>query len=206
MNSLERSIGFCMACLILGLSRLAFSAELSPQFGELLENGLRSKGPVQLEVFLKLDPIQKFCSESNVNVQSDKAGLLMSEALEQIQYPNDGDYVGDWKEGERIAQSGKGLRFNDSDDTKNGGNCYACHQIRKEELAYGTLGPSLYQYGKLRGYSREVLRYTWGKIFNPQAFLVCSNMPRYGHKGILTMKQMRDIMGLLLDPESPVNE
>jgi sulfur-oxidizing protein SoxX len=130
----------------------------------------------------------------------------MSEELEQIEYPIDEDYIGDWREGERIAQSGKGLRFNDSDDTKNGGNCYACHQIRKQELAYGTLGPSLYGYGKLRGYSREVLRYTWAKIFNPQAFLICSNMPRYGHKGILTMEQLRDIMGLLLDPKSPVNE
>ena len=102
--------------------------------------------------------------------------------------------------------SGKGLRFNDTNDTENGGNCYACHQIRKDELAYGTLGPSLYQYGKLRGYSDEVLRYTWAKIFNPQAFLMCSNMPRYGHNGILTVKQMRNILALLLDPQSPVNE
>ncbi|MDC1311534.1 sulfur oxidation c-type cytochrome SoxX [Burkholderiales bacterium] len=206
MNLVSRPIKFTILCLVLGVSKLAFSTELNPQFHELLENGLRSKGPVQLEFFLQLDPIQKFCSESSVDIQGDKASLLMSEARQQIQYPDDGDYVGDWREGEKIAQSGKGLRFNDSDDTKNGGNCYACHQIRKEELAYGTLGPSLYQYGKLRGYSKEILRYTWGKIFNPQAFLICSNMPRYGHKGILTMEQMRDLMGLLLDPESPVNE
>jgi sulfur-oxidizing protein SoxX len=197
---------FWMVSLIIGLSKSAIAEDLSPELGELLEKGLRSKGPVQLEQFLNPDPIQEFCSDPNANIHGDEAGALMSEELEQIEYPIDEDYIGDWREGERIAQSGKGLRFNDSDDTKNGGNCYACHQIRKQELAYGTLGPSLYGYGKLRGYSREVLRYTWAKIFNPQAFLICSNMPRYGHKGILTMEQLRDIMGLLLDPKSPVNE
>ncbi len=206
MAFVRSRVGFWAACFILGLSKIAAADNPSPELGVLLEEGLRSKGPVKVEQFLQLDPIQKFCSESGVNIHSEEAGALMSEALEQIQYPDDDDYVGDWREGERIAQSGKGLRFNDSDDTINGGNCYACHQIRKEELAYGTLGPSLYQYGKLRGYSMQVLRYTWAKIFNPQAFLICSNMPRYGHKGILTMGQMRDIMGLLLDPKSPVNE
>ena len=206
MKFLRYAVGFWMAVAIFGFSKVTIADELNPQVSELLESGLRSKGPVQLERFLNLDPIQKFCSDLNVNIHSDEASSLMSEALEQIKYPDDGDYIGDWEEGERIAQSGKGLRFNDSFDTKNGGNCYACHQIRNEELAYGTLGPSLYQYGKLRGYSREVLRYTWEKIFNPQAFLICSNMPRYGHQGILTMEQMKDIMGLLLDPESPVNQ
>jgi hypothetical protein len=33
----------------------------------------------------------------------------------------------------------------------NGGNCYNCHQISKEEISFGTIGPSLYNYGKLRG-------------------------------------------------------
>jgi sulfur-oxidizing protein SoxX len=31
-------------------------------------------------------------------------------------------------------------------------------------------------------------------------------MPRFGHAGILTADQMRDVMALLLDPKSPVNE
>jgi sulfur-oxidizing protein SoxX len=31
-------------------------------------------------------------------------------------------------------------------------------------------------------------------------------MPRAGHKGILSEAQLKDIMALLLDPKSPVNQ
>ena len=31
-------------------------------------------------------------------------------------------------------------------------------------------------------------------------------MPRFGHEKLLTEKQMKDIMALLLDPNSPVNK
>ena len=30
-------------------------------------------------------------------------------------------------------------------------------------------------------------------------------MPRFGHNGILTEQQMKDLIALLLDPHSPVN-
>jgi sulfur-oxidizing protein SoxX len=178
----------------------------SPNLNDLLHGGLQSKGPVNFTKFFDQDSTQKFCSELKPVVSSDEAKRLMSENLKGIKFLEDGAYIGDWARGELIAQSGKGLRFNDSENTKNGGNCYACHQIQKEELAHGTLGPSLYRYGEMRGYSDEVIRYTWTKIFNPQALLICSNMPRYGHNKILSISEMRDIMALLLDPESPVNQ
>ena len=48
-----------------------------------------------------------------------------------------------------IAQSGYGLRFTDYPPrSANGGNCYACHQMTRQEVSYGTLGPSLLAYGK----------------------------------------------------------
>ncbi len=31
-------------------------------------------------------------------------------------------------------------------------------------------------------------------------------MPRFGHAGLLDEKQIRDVMGLLLDPRSPLNQ
>ena len=31
-------------------------------------------------------------------------------------------------------------------------------------------------------------------------------MPRFGHKGILTEEQIKDVVALLIDPESPVNK
>ncbi|MFZ9408190.1 MAG: sulfur oxidation c-type cytochrome SoxX, partial [Burkholderiaceae bacterium] len=93
----------------------------------------------------------------------------------------------------------------DAPNTVAGGNCYACHQLSKEEVSYGTIGPSLYQYGKLRGESEPILKYTWGKIWNSHAFNACTNMPRFGDAGILNEAQIRHVMALLLDPASPVN-
>ena len=78
-------------------------------------------------------------------------------------------------------------------------------QLTKEEVSFGTIGPSLYQYGKIRGPSEDMQRYTYGKVYNPQAYTACSNMPRFGHKAILTEQQMKDVVALLLDPQSPVN-
>ncbi len=66
--------------------------------------------------------------------------------------------MGDWRSGEKIAQSGFGGRFNDKPGTINGGNCYACHQITKKELSYGTLGPSLLNYGKTRDFDPKEAR------------------------------------------------
>ena len=49
------------------------------------------------------------------------------------------------------------------------------------------------------------MRYTWGKLWNSKAYNACSGMPRFGHAGVLTPAQIRDLMALLLDPASPVN-
>jgi sulfur-oxidizing protein SoxX len=126
--------------------------------------------------------------------------------LAAIKWPADNKWLGDYKKGEAVAQNGRGLTSTDKADGVNGGNCYNCHQISKQEVAHGTIGPSLYNYGKIKGNSDETLRYTWGKIYNAKASNACSNMPRAGHMGIITEEQIRDLMALLLDPQSPVNQ
>ena len=75
-----------------------------------------------------------------------------------IQYPADGKLSGDWKKGEALAQSGYGMRFTDRPPNRpNGGNCYACHQLTKAEVSYGTIGraPRLRQAEGLRRGSDE---------------------------------------------------
>jgi sulfur-oxidizing protein SoxX len=95
----------------------------------------------------------------------------------------------------------------------NGGNCYNCHQVSKTEISFGTIGPSLYNYGKLRGVAdpadasaKAVVEYTWGKLYNAKAYNACSGMPRFGHAGLLDETQLKHLMALLLDPKSPVNQ
>ncbi len=153
--------------------------------------------------------IQAVCSDSQLKgkeVPKAEREALEKKVLATIKYPADGKYLGDYKQGERIAQSGVGLQWSDNEKTVNGGNCYACHQIAPQEISYGNIGPTLLGYGKLRGYDERVVKYTWGKIWNTHAYNLCSQMPRYGDAGILSEAQIKDVMALLLDPGSPVNK
>jgi sulfur-oxidizing protein SoxX len=154
------------------------------------------------------DEMQALCSKYSRDLPKDVAARIEASQQATIRYPASGNLMGDWREGEKIAQDGWGLRFTDtgSPNRKNGGNCYACHQLSPQELSYGTLGPSLYQFGKLRGYSEEMRKYAYGKIYNADAYNACSGMPRFGHNGILTEQQIRDVVALLMDPASPVNQ
>jgi len=138
--------------------------------------------------------------------------MAIADAIRQrekatIVYPPDGKILGDWKMGEAIAQSGYGQRFTDFPPrSANGGNCYACHQMTRQEVSYGTLGPSLLQYGKIRGFSDADGKAAYEKVYNSHAALPCSNMPRFGANKILTVEQIKDIVALMMNPESPVNK
>jgi sulfur-oxidizing protein SoxX len=99
------------------------------------------------------------------------------------------------------------MRFTDYPPRRaNGGNCYACHQLTKKEVSYGTLGPSLSQYGKLRDFKPEAVKAAYEKIYNSQAVLACSNMPRFGANKVLTIEQIKDAVALLMSPDSPLNK
>jgi sulfur-oxidizing protein SoxX len=156
---------------------------------------------------MKQDEAQALCTQYRNSPPKDVAERIEKAQQATIQYPASGKLIGDWRQGEKIAQDGYGLRFTDTDTKRpNGGNCYACHQIAPREISFGTLGPSLFGYGKLRGSSEAIQRYTYAKVYNSQAFSACSNMPRLGHNGVLTAEQITHVVALLLDPESPVNK
>jgi sulfur-oxidizing protein SoxX len=171
----------------------------------LIKSDFKSKGPATVERVGAQDEAQQLCSADKAPPAA-KAAALQAAQLKDVKYPADGNYLGDWKAGEKIAQNGRGMQSSDKAGDANGGNCYACHQVSKEEISFGNIGPSLHQYGKLRGNSEAILKYTWAKLYNAQAFNACSKMPRFGHNGVLDEKQLKDVMALLLDPESPVNK
>jgi len=155
---------------------------------------------------LILDDMQKACTKSRNNPDAATAEKLEAEAKASIKYPEDGKFLGDWKNGEKIAQDGRGLRYNDKVNVSSGGNCYACHQIDKAELAYGTIGPSLAEYGKLHEFTEAANKATYEKIYNSHIAIACSNMPRFGTQGILTIEQIKDVTALLMSKDSPVNK
>jgi sulfur-oxidizing protein SoxX len=152
------------------------------------------------------DETQSACSRYRNNPPDAEANAIMERETKSIVYPADGAVIGDWKEGEKIAQNGRGGQFSDKPDTVNGGNCYACHQLAKSELAFGTLGPSLSEYGKLREFSPDAAKAAYAKIYNAQSTFACSNMPRFGAHKFLTEQQIKDVVAYLFDPDSPVNK
>ncbi len=201
------------AVLLAGCATGPSPQELDAQAAAMMKAGFREQG------IAKLDRIQQDLGQSacSSDKQPDEATAkrIETESLATIRWPAGGQYLGDWKQGERLAQNGRGMTWtDDSTDPKgNGAQCYNCHQIDKAEISYGTIGPSLWNYGKLRAVkdpadpaAAAVVQYTWGKLWNSKAYAACSNMPRFGHKGLLNEEQIRHLMALLLDPKSPVNQ
>jgi L-cysteine S-thiosulfotransferase len=189
-----------------GCATAPSDAEVSAKAASMLKSAFKEQGQAKLDR-LDQDDTQRACSlPAGKSVPKDVAARIEQENLASIRWPADGKYVGDWKNGEKIAQEGRGMQYSDDPKVAAGANCYACHQLAPQELSFGTIGPSLYQFGKRRGYSEETRKYAYGKIFNAEAYSACTNMPRFGHKGILTEAQIKDVVALLVDPESPVNK
>lgn len=203
------------AALVAGCSTSGGGVDYDKLAADVTKASFQDKNIVKVSA-LTQDENMAACSAANVSGQplpEAQAKAIEAAAMKTIKWPADGKFLGDWKEGEKIAQSGRGLTWSDDAKTVNGGNCYNCHQIDKKEISYGTIGPSLYNYGKLRGVtdptaeaSKAIVEYTWGKLWNSQAYNACSMMPRAGHKGVMNEQQLKHIMALLLDPQSPVNQ
>ena len=204
------------ALLLAGCASGPSVAELNALTDKIVKSSFRDHSHVKLTRLTETDETNLACSEADVAgkpLDDKTARAIEAVNMKTIKWPSDGKFIGDWKEGEKIAQSGRGLTWSDSATMESGGNCYNCHQIDKKEISYGTIGPSLYNYGKIRGVSdpaspasKAMVEYTWGKVWNAKAYNACSNMPRAGHMGILNEAQVRHIVGLLLDPKSPVNQ
>jgi len=166
----------------------------------------RAQAPPEWQARIEPDETLKTCNDYRNDAPSAEAEKIVNRELAKVVFPADGKLLGDWKEGAKIANNGRGGQFSDDEKTVAGGNCYACHQMELTELSYGTLGPSLTSYGKDRKYDPAKAKQAFTKIFDSQAVVACSNMPRFGANKVLTEKQIKDLVAFLFDPESPVNK
>ena len=205
---LKLAAGTTLALGSIMISATATAQKVDPAVQAVMDRSFREQGIAKLDR-IQQDEIQALCSDEKFRDSPEgkkKAEALQAAALAAIKPPSDGKYLGNWATGEKIAQSGRGATWTDSLKTVNGGGCYNCHQISKQEISHGTIGPSLLGYGKTRGNSDVILTYTWNRISNSKAYNACSNMPRMQHFSLLTEQQIKDVMALLLDPASPVNK
>jgi L-cysteine S-thiosulfotransferase len=171
---------------------------------KVLQRDFHARGQATMDRVVQ-DGVQRVCTESNDRPPAALAKQLEADQLKTIAFPQ-GSLIGDWKNGERIAQNGRGLQWTDPAGPGGGGSCYNCHQLSPQETSHGTLGPSLLRFGATRGNGADMQRYVYGKIYNAKAYNLCSTMPRLGYTGTLTPEQIKDLVGLLLDPASPVNK
>lgn len=164
------------------------------------------KAPPEWQARIEPDETLKACNLTRNQVASADADKIIQRELAKVVFPADGKLMGDWKEGAKIANNGRGGQFSDDDKTVSGGNCYACHQMEAAELSFGTLGPPLTNYGKDRKYDPAEIKQAFTKIYDSQAVVACSNMPRFGANKVLSEKQIMDLVAFLFDPQSPVNK
>jgi len=202
-----------LAAMVTGCASPPSPAELDQQAIAVIKASFRDQGIAKVDR-LDQDIGQQACSAAAAP-PPELAKRIEADALASIRWPTGGHYIGDWRVGEKLAQNGRGMTWTDASAAPmgNGASCYNCHQIDKKEISFGTIGPSLWNYGKQRGVKNvadpaaaPIVQYTWGKLWNSKAYAACSNMPRFGHMGLLDENQLRDLMALLLDPKSPVNQ
>ena len=215
MNKTLPIIAMASAALLLaaGCASLPAPQDLDREALAVIKASFRDQGIAKVDR-IQQDLGQSACSSATPPSEA-VAEQVMAQARAAVKWPAGGQYIGDWREGEKLAQNGRGMTWTDSSAAAkdNGGSCYNCHQISKQEISFGTIGPSLYNYGKNRGVAnvtaptaQPIIEYTWMKIYNGKTYNACSNMPRFGHLGLLDEKQMAHLMALLLDPRSPVNQ
>ena len=211
-NTIKLRLPLAAMLALAGCASLPSSSELDRLALQAHEKSFRDQGIAKVDR-IQQDLAQAACSSDKPPDEA-TAARIMAEAKASVKWPAGGQYLGDWREGEKLAQNGRGMTWTDAstDPARNGGNCYNCHQISQEEISYGTIGPSLYHYGKNRGIAsldspavQPIFEYTWMKLYNARSFSACSQMPRVGHMGLLNETQLRHLMALLLDPKSPVN-
>ena len=163
-----------------------------------------ASAPADWQSRVAQDETQRICSLRHNEPTTQEADAILARETKSLVIP-DGDLMGNWKRGEDVAQNGRGGQFSDAPGTVSGGNCYACHQMAPAEISYGTLGPSLAAYGRLREFAPEAARIAYARIYNPQSAQPCSNMPRFGHNGVLSAEQIKDLVAYLFARDSPVN-
>jgi L-cysteine S-thiosulfotransferase len=201
-------IGGLAALALIGVAHAQTKAatKVDPAQVDAVIKGTWKKVPDGWQSRVDQDETQKICSDYRNDVPTAEFNKIIEREKATIVFPADGNVMGDWKAGEKVAQSGAGGQFSDAPDTVKGGNCYACHQMAKAELSYGTLGPTLLGYGTTRKYDPAEAKNVYAKIYNAQSVQACSNMPRFGFHKFLTEQQIKDVTAYLMSPDSPVNK
>ncbi len=197
--------GVLAAAVSAGCATTVDREKYQTEAAAMIQRDFHARGIASMDR-LKQDELQLACTKYQDKLPADLEKRIAAAQLAAVKLPADGKLMGDWKRGGAIAASGRGMSWSDKPGAANGGSCYNCHQLSPQQTSFGTLGPSLRHFGKLRGYTPEMQKYAYQRIYNSKAFTPCSTMPRFGTSATLTEAQIKDLVAYLMDPESPVNK
>lgn len=197
--------GVLAAAIFGGCATIADREARQAEAAAMMQRDLHTRGIASMDR-LRQDELQSACTRYRSQLPADVEQRLAAQQLAAVVLPGDGKLMGDWKRGKAIAESGRGMTWSDRPNDPSGGSCYNCHQLSAQQTSFGSLGPSLRHFGKLRGYTPEMQKYAYQRVYNSKAFTPCSTMPRFGTSGTLTEAQIKDLVAYLMDPQSPVNQ
>src|SRR5690606_37593007 len=103
----QHVIAPAIVILLLGSYAAHAADDLDKVTMEVIKSSFRSQGQAKVE-WLDQDAVQKACSAATPPA-ADEARKMEAEQLATVKWPSDGKYLGDWKAGEKMAQSGRGM-------------------------------------------------------------------------------------------------
>jgi len=108
-----------LAALVLaGCTSSPSGADYDKITADVVKASFQDRGIAKLDR-LQQDDANRECSAADVAGKplDEKVAKAIEEAnLKTVKWPSDGKFLGDWKEGEKIAQSGRGLTWSDKAD------------------------------------------------------------------------------------------
>ena len=105
------SIVIAALALLAGCAAAPSPQEVGRLTQAALKASFRDQGPAKLDR-LEQDALQQACSGADPPSAALTAQLEAAQ-LAAVQWPADGVYLGDWREGEKLAQNGRGMTWSD---------------------------------------------------------------------------------------------
>src|SRR4051812_20808432 len=98
------------------------AADADRAAADMMKTAFRSEGIAKGERVTEIDETLRLCNEADVAgkpLEPAVAKRLEEANLKTVRWPSDGKFLGDWKQGEQIAQSGRGQTWTDTAGTVN---------------------------------------------------------------------------------------
>src|SRR6266853_6435394 len=111
---------------VAGCATRPSDSEAERAVAEMMKASFKARGQATVDR-LSQDDAQVLCSKHAGELPKDVSDGIEKAQQATLRYPSSGKLRGDWREGERIAQSGVGKQFTDEPTRPAGGSCYNCH-------------------------------------------------------------------------------